>query len=197
MEGSSFNASPGPGTGSALLCSASLLVLSHQLGLVTPGRDPRQSASPPAYAEAQDPEVGTVPPLPSTDVFGRSLHGTGPIHQRVIVAAGSCSDCSAKTAEELIPKGRRLRETIVIYFDSLDKVKTHAAGIRNQALIVADPNLTLYRYLNAVWTPRYYTRRFATSSRTLRHDIRRNADPRVGIQAGRAERRTQWRLTFK
>lgn len=156
MEGSSFNASPGPGTGSALLCSASLLVLSHQLGLVTPGRDPRQSASPPAYAEAQDPEVGTVPPLPSTDVFGRSLHGTGPIHQRVIVAAGSCSDCSAKTAEELIPKGRRLRETIVIYFDSLDKVKTHAAGIRNQALIVADPNLTLYRYLNAVWTPRYY-----------------------------------------
>ncbi|MCH8274691.1 MAG: hypothetical protein IH851_07870 [Armatimonadetes bacterium] len=108
------------------------------------------------YNREADPNVGDTVPLPETDVFGRPIMADGLSGNVLVVAAGSCTECSLKTLNPEAIQGDRFERVLLIYTDSAEHVRSQLKTLPGRCFAVSDPEGEAMRFLNAVWTPRFY-----------------------------------------
>ncbi len=104
-----------------------------------------------------DPKIGSVVSLPAKDIFGRDVRSAMGRGRNLVVYCGSCSGCSMKVFDYRQIETSSYGSVILVFRDEELVVREKVGFLKQDFYIVLDDESgRLWKYLNAVWTPRFF-----------------------------------------
>ncbi len=141
----------------AVMCLIAALVLAVALFVIVSGIAPQRplDAQRIVHDYSKDPKLGSVPELPVTDAFGRAIPPPPPAG-RLLVAAGSCSECNPRSVRPSQIVGGDFSDVVFLVEVARPEEVPRGFAKLGNVYIVADVGRRYTNALNATWTPRFY-----------------------------------------
>lgn len=103
-----------------------------------------------------DPPKGSKIELPLHDALGRTIQSRNGTTRVLVVAAGSCSECTLNSLKPLALERRGFDLIVLIAALEPNDLPDVLTKLPACFRVVTDPHRSLATALNAAWTPRFY-----------------------------------------
>lgn len=113
-----------------------------------------QLYAPQEFDSRFDPRLETSVPLPNVDAYGKRVKL--PSGNTLVIACGSCSSCAIKALNPFKVKPGPYQAVLLVYAAQAKSIPASLKSLKAPFRVLADPDRHLSRFLNAVWTPRFY-----------------------------------------